>query len=106
MRFDLNRAPVQIVYDTGCGVTLIDRTVIARELVNAQIKTLPATVLVRGIGARRHASSEFLVVNITWTARSATARKQHTSSERSTLLTTFLQECFWVWMLSDPNVFA
>lgn len=56
-RLDLNREPITVVYGTGCGMTLIDRRIVADEIKNPEIKTLPAAVMVKGIGSRRHASS-------------------------------------------------
>jgi hypothetical protein len=45
-------------------MTLIDRTVIANEIANPEIKRLERPIKVRGIGSRRHPTSEFIVVNV------------------------------------------
>lgn len=63
MRLDTARDPIPVVYDTGCNMALIGRRVVAQEISKPVIKTLPAAVLVKGIGTRRHTSSEYLVVD-------------------------------------------
>ena len=45
--------------DTGCGVTLIDKSWLSRHLPGQKISTMFIPLKVRGIGASKHESDEF-----------------------------------------------
>ena len=54
--------PNTLVYlDIGCGVSLVDKTWLARKRVSQKISTMPVPLKVRGIGASRHESEEFVL---------------------------------------------
>lgn len=45
--------------DTGCGVTLVDKNWLAKNLPTQKISTISTPLKVRGIGASKHKSGEF-----------------------------------------------
>ena len=48
-----------VCLDTGCGVSLVDKTWLAKKHPSQKISTMPVPLKVRGIGASRHESNEF-----------------------------------------------
>lgn len=48
-----------VCLDTGCGVSLVDKTWLAKKHPSQKISTMPVPLKVRGIGASRHESDEF-----------------------------------------------
>lgn len=64
LRFKLDQPPVEICFDTGCGMTLIDRKFLDECDLKPDIKTLPEPIMVKGVGSKRQPSSQYLVLNI------------------------------------------
>ena len=48
-----------VCLDTGCGVSLVDKTWLAKKHSSQKISTMPVPLKVRGIGTSRHESNEF-----------------------------------------------
>ncbi len=63
--FDLALLPAisdpdtSVCLDTGCRVSLVDKTWLAKKHPSPKISTMPVPLKVRGIGASRHESEEF-----------------------------------------------
>lgn len=50
--------------DTGCGVTLVDKTWLLRQLSQQKIKEMSTPSKVRGIGSSKHKSAQFAEVSL------------------------------------------
>ena len=59
-----NATPTDLCLDTGCTMTLIDRKFLHEQTPNTRIKYLDSTIAVRGVGAGKHHTNEFAVVNL------------------------------------------
>lgn len=51
-------------FDTGCGVTLVDRHWLLKRLPGQKINTMSTSLKVKGIGASKHKSSEFAALSL------------------------------------------
>ncbi|KAJ5380673.1 uncharacterized protein N7496_003101 [Penicillium cataractarum] len=47
VRLDLARQPITIIYDTGCGMALVDHNIVAQEIRDVEIKKLPKGIAPR-----------------------------------------------------------
>lgn len=56
--------PESICLDTGCSVTLLDRTFSKSQNSNVKIRTMATPIPVRGIGSDKHMTSEYVIVPI------------------------------------------
>ncbi len=50
--------------DTGCGITLVDKSWLAKNLPTQKISTISTPLKVRGIGAFKHKSGEFAALSL------------------------------------------
>ena len=50
-----------VCLDTGCGVSLVDKTWLAKKYPSQKISTMPVPLKVRGIGTSRHESIKFVL---------------------------------------------
>lgn len=50
--------------DTGCGVTLVDKDWLLRQLPHQKIKEMSTSLKVRGIGTSKHKSAQFAEVSL------------------------------------------
>lgn len=55
--------------DTGCGVTLVDRSWVAQQLPNQKISKIAIPLKVRGIDSAKHNSNEFVSVSLYFLGR-------------------------------------
>jgi len=56
--------PEPICLDTGCSVTLLDRTFFKSQHTKVEIRTMATPIPVRGIGSDKHMTSEYVIVPI------------------------------------------
>ena len=70
------RAIAELVcWDTGCSVTLIDRAFLKSQLPNHTILQKDSPLVVRGIGANKHTTSEYVNLNVYIPGHHATDRR-------------------------------
>lgn len=60
----ISNPDTSICLDTGCGVSLVDKTWLAKKHPSQKISTMPVPLKVRGIGASRHESKEFALTTL------------------------------------------
>jgi hypothetical protein len=64
VRLNLERPKRPVIYDTGCSITLIDRSIIADEAEGVLIKQLKDPIIVRGLSTQRHPSLEYVLIDM------------------------------------------
>ncbi|KAI5840230.1 hypothetical protein DFP73DRAFT_482957 [Morchella snyderi] len=64
VRIAPNSDDLWVCLDTGCGVSLIDKEWIRKFLPDAVILNRPSAVNVRGLGDAIHASSQYMVLQL------------------------------------------
>lgn len=52
-----------VCYDTGCAMSLVDK-IFLKTTIDVDIKTLPAPILVKGIGSRRQPSLQYVLLDL------------------------------------------
>ena len=60
----LESDPTDVYLDTGCGVSLVDRTWLLAQLPEVQILKMVLPLSVRGIGSDRYKTSDFIINQI------------------------------------------
>ena len=66
-------------FDTGCGVTLVDKGWLSKHLPTKKINTMSTSLKVRGIGASKHESGEFAALSFYFPGKNNTGQLVHTS---------------------------
>ena len=65
--------------DTGCGVTLVDKTWLSKHLPMQKVNTILTPLKVRGIGASKHKSGEFAALSLYFPGRNNAGQQVYTS---------------------------
>ncbi len=60
----VNAKVEEICVDTGCTMSLVDRSFLRRNAPDAEIQSLPCPLKVRGIGDNVHSSSDYVLLNL------------------------------------------
>ena len=63
IKLKLDDPPTPVCYDTGCAMSLVDKTFL-KTTIDIEIKKLPAPILVKGIGAKRQPSSDYVLLDL------------------------------------------
>lgn len=64
VKFTLSGPLHTICLDTGCSMSLIDRSFLTKEIPGAMIRRMASPISVRGIGSMNHNSNEYVVLDI------------------------------------------
>ena len=72
----LDGEEAEIAVDTGCTMSIADRAFIEKHCPDAEVKTVPTTVRVRGIGKDKQAASQYVNITIYLPGNGGIARLQ------------------------------
>ena len=75
---DLN-PPATACLDTGCGVTLVDKTWLLNHLSHQKISTMSTPLNVRGIGTSNHESAQFAILSLYFPGEVKTGQRVYAS---------------------------
>jgi len=64
VNFDVEKPPVWVCLDSGCGMSCIDRKVLNDHVPAAKVLTLPNAIQIRGLGTQVHHANQYVVLPI------------------------------------------
>lgn len=68
-----------VCLNTSCGITLVDRDWLTKKLLSQRISTMPVPLKIRGIGASKHESGQFVLTMLYIPGTDEIGREVYTS---------------------------